>query len=229
MKLEHCGRYLWAAELLQTKGCKFIADIACANGYGTEILAEKIDRVIGIDRNEDYLSLAKRTVNCDRVSFLCCDLNQSKLPKSLQNVEAITCFETLEHVINPQAVLKEFFRVLCTSGILLLSVPNQKYEQLDENGNNKDSFHLHIFTQDETLELLAKTGFEVCEILGQDICNRVVSRIIESNKARIIRQEKKPWAYDKDTIRTMSYLLGYPDSKLVDESYSYIYVCKKCK
>ena len=229
MKVEHSGRYLWAAEWLCARGCEFVADIACANGYGSRILAERIRYVVGVDRNETYLALAEGAPNNDGVTFICCDLDHAPMPERLTNVDAVVCFETLEHLIDPQAALKKIFKILRPEGFLLMSVPNEKYERTDENGNNEDPFHLHIFSREDIIDLLNTAGFRVLETLGQDICNRVVSRISEVSKAGIMPKQEIEhlWTHDKSAVKAMSYLLGYPDSGLVSESYSHIYICEK--
>ena len=229
MKVEHCGRYLWAADWLYNEGCQNAADIACATGYGTRILAEKLKQVTGIDRSSEYIKKARLSTAEQHVSYLCLDLNQNPLPPELQGTDAIICFETLEHLQCPSEVLREFHRRLCKNGILLLSVPNEKYERLDENNQNLDPFHLHIFSPDDMKSLLVQSGFIILNILGQDICNRVVTKISEQSKAGVFSKEQaeKMWPHDKSGIRILSEIFGYPDVKNPEESYSYIYVCRK--
>ena len=40
-------------------------------------------------------------------------------------------------------------------------------------------------------------------------------------------QAEKMWPHDKSGIRILSEIFGYPDVKNPEESYSYIYVCRK--
>lgn len=145
MKVEHCGRYMWAAQWLKERRCKSAADIACANGYGSRILSRMIGRVTAVDRNEDYLNKAEHD---DSVQYICCDLDREPLPEEINDTDAIVCFETLEHLQKPEAAVQAFFERLSDGGYLLLSVPNARYELLDDEGKNKDPFHLHIFSPD---------------------------------------------------------------------------------
>ena len=159
MKIEHCGRYLWAAERLSGEGCQSVADIACATGYGSRILSEKINQVIGIDRSTDYIERARRSTREGHIRYLCLDLDQSQLAQKLSDIDAVVCFETLEHLQHPLKALQEFHQCLRAKGLLLLSVPNERYEQLDENGQNLDPFHLHIFSPDDVKNLWNRRGF----------------------------------------------------------------------
>lgn len=229
MKIEHCGRYLWAAERLSGEGCQSVADIACATGYGSRILSEKINQVIGIDRSTDYIERARRSTREGHIRYLCLDLNQSQLAQKLSDIDAVVCFETLEHLQHPLKALQEFHQCLRAKGLLLLSVPNERYEQLDENGQNLDPFHLHIFSPDDVKNLLEQAGFSILETLGQDICNRIVTRISKQDKAGLLSKEQaeKMWPHDEAGIRMLSRIFGCPDAKNPEESYSYLYVCQK--
>lgn len=47
MKLEHCGRYLFAADILAKANLHSVLDLACAEGYGSDILASRGLSVVG--------------------------------------------------------------------------------------------------------------------------------------------------------------------------------------
>ena len=228
MKVEHCGRYMWAAQWLKERRCKSAADIACANGYGSRILSRMIGRVTAVDRNEDYLNKAEYD---DSVQYICCDLDREPLPEEINDTDAIVCFETLEHLQKPEAAVQAFFERLSDGGYLLLSVPNARYELLDDDGKNKDPFHLHIFSPDTVRAFLENAGFVIEEVMGQDICNRIVARISELEKTGKIRQgeAEKLWGYDRKRIKLFAEIFGKPESVNVEQSYSLIYICRKSR
>ena len=226
MKVEHCGRYLWAADRLEQAGCRRVADVACADGYGSRLLARKLERVWGVDRNELYLAAARAAGAADRADYLCCDLDRSPLPFPAAGLDAIVCFETLEHLEAPSSLLREFCRVLRSHGLLLLSVPNPRYELTDADGKNLDPFHKHIFAAEEVLQLLRGAGFSVRETLGQDIPNRAVSRL-SSLTAPEKQAAEALWPHSADSVLRLSRVLGYPDKTAPGESYSHIYLCQK--
>lgn len=45
------------------------------------------------------------------------------LPIKSENIDVIKCTEVLEYIENPDRIIKEFYRILKPSGILILSVP----------------------------------------------------------------------------------------------------------
>ena len=226
MKVEHCGRYMWAAQWLKKNNYTFVADIACANGYGSKILSHMIKKVIAIDRNKDYLNKAESNRS---IKYVCCDLDQETLPVEIKNVDAIVCFETLEHLQKPKNVIQAFSDCLASGGQLLLSVPNDRYEILNEDGGNRDPFHIHVFSKDTVKKMLEDAGFKIEELLGQDICNRVVTRISEMGKSGQYKKQEleKIWKFDKKTIQLYAEIFGKPEASNVEESYSHIYVCRK--
>ncbi len=87
----------------------------------------------------------------------------------------MACFETIEHVPEPDGVLVELRRVLADDGLLLVSTPN-KHEYLVEN-----EFHEREFFHEEFVALL-EAHFERVEILLQH--NWLMSAVLGSKLAR---------------------------------------------
>lgn len=61
------------------------------------------------------------------------DFNFEPLPFEDNSLDAITCFETIEHLENPMHFVREVARVLKPGGILIFSMPNiyNLYNRLD--------------------------------------------------------------------------------------------------
>jgi 2-polyprenyl-3-methyl-5-hydroxy-6-metoxy-1,4-benzoquinol methylase len=108
----------------------------------------------------------------------CTNLNKGHLPYNDESFDIITCIEVVEHVIDPQNLLKELYRVLGTKGYLVLTTPNIRYlrnlRTLLFNGTfphtTTDSFvwgggHLHYFTRKDLASLLQSAGFTQIEFL----------------------------------------------------------------
>src|SRR6185369_1967025 len=64
---EHLHRYHIAKELV--KG-KIVLDIACGEGYGTDILSANAEKVIGVDIDADTIEHAKNNYKKDNVDFI---------------------------------------------------------------------------------------------------------------------------------------------------------------
>ena len=74
------------------------------------------------------------------------------MPFQRETFDMILCLEVLEHVVNPQAALKECFRVLKRDGILLMSVP------LMAVGFHDDFYR---FSSSALKIILEKAGFKI--------------------------------------------------------------------
>lgn len=225
MKIEHCGRYLYACDRLVSIRSEMVLDVACADGYGTKLLASGCSHVCGMDINEKYLEQAKSRVESGKVAFVQVDFDHCPLPVDDRSQDAVICFETIEHVGNPEHLLREIYRVLKPGGFLMLSFPNAAFEKLDENGNNKDPYHKHIFQKGEIMSMLELQGFVFNgNLLGQSLCNIAYANLSKCQKEGLIVEEEadKLFLYDETSVRTYARFLGYPNDYQVDDSYSYI-------
>lgn len=226
IKLEHCGRYVFARDFILKKNLATVLDIACANGYGTEILAKVCDKIIGVDKNDKYLKIARKR-KIKNANFVLFDINSNILEN--EKVDLIVSFETIEHIENTKNFMKSIQSNLKKGGYLLLSVPNEKYEQLDQFGNIIYPYHKHIFSKKEIINLLNEYGFEIISILGQSLSNMIVSNEHTIKHGMQDLYDKKFLSrrrYSKCAIIMNSYIYAYPCDTLIDKSYSYIYLCK---
>ena len=226
MKLEHCGRYIFSKDFVLKNNIKSVLDISSATGYGTEVLSKVCNNVVGVDKNEEYLKLARRR-KIKNAKFLKHDFNFGILKS--EKVDLIVSFETIEHIENTENFMKSIQKNLKKNGYLLLSVPNEKYEQLDEFGNIVYLYHKHVFSKNQISKLLAEHGFEVIDLLGQSLCNMIISNehtLKHEMKGLYNKKLLNKYNYSKRAIEMNSYIYAYPNHILIDESYSYIYICK---
>lgn len=86
---------------------------------------------------------------------LVCDL--TSIPVQNESFEAVLCTQVLEHVKDPQAVIKEFYRVLKPKGKLFLSAP-QGWEQ------HQKPYDFFRFTSFALAHLFKTAGFKVIYI-----------------------------------------------------------------
>jgi SAM-dependent methyltransferase len=116
---EHRARYHWAA---QVAGGKRVLDAGCGLGYGIEILrAAGAAEVFGVDLSAEAVEEAQRRIE-DAGEVRQGDVRNLEFDD--QSFDLVVCFETIEHVEEPQSALAEFRRVLRPGGVLLLSSPN---------------------------------------------------------------------------------------------------------
>ncbi len=139
---EHLSRYLLAAQLAAGRR---VLDAACGEGYGTALLAGAGARsATGVDVDDAVVAHASsRYPDAD---FIRGDVRE--LPFDDASFDLVACYETIEHVDEPERLLSELDRVLTADGLLLVSTPN-KHQYLVEN-----EYHRREFFHEEFVELL---------------------------------------------------------------------------
>jgi 2-polyprenyl-3-methyl-5-hydroxy-6-metoxy-1,4-benzoquinol methylase len=137
---EHMARY-WLASHAVAGGR--VLDAGCGDGYGSRFLASAgAEQVVGLD------VVAPSPSGVPGVTFLGGDL--VRLPFGDATFDRVVCFEAIEHVTDPDAVLDELCRVLQPGGVLILSTPNR---DVDVPGNPHHAFE---YTPTELIAALRK-------------------------------------------------------------------------
>ncbi|HLR63478.1 MAG TPA: class I SAM-dependent methyltransferase [Lentibacillus sp.] len=149
MLIEHVARYFFAVDYVYGR----VLDIASGAGYGTHILTKKgkgtVDEVVGIDFDPETVKYAKGAYHHPHSMFMEGDITDPALPEKLGQFDCIVSFETIEHVAEEEQFLKNIYKLLKSSGTLILSTPFGK-------GRGKPSgspFHVHQLTTVEFMDL----------------------------------------------------------------------------
>lgn len=237
VKLEHLGRYLFAADYLRRYRPEQVADIACGTGYGLPELTQIAQAVVALDHSSAALAAAQRSWESDtrlghgQIAFLQQDLERDPWPQHLSQggLDAIISFETLEHLIEPEQALTKFSQALRAKGFLICSVPNRLYEPLDRAGLPTNLEHKQLFSFATLRQLLERHGFEVVYRLGQATANILYKRESQLLKRRSLTQRLGDFSamHTPDIIRHLSYLLAYPTVEDVEGSYAIIVIAQK--
>ncbi len=119
---EHLSRYRGAAELAAGKD---VLDLACGEGYGSELLARTARSVLGVDISQEAVDHAAQTYARAHLSFQ--QGSADAIPAPDDAFDLVVSFETIEHVPEEvqQAFLREVRRVLRPGGVFLVSTPDR--------------------------------------------------------------------------------------------------------
>lgn len=128
---EHWCRYKFASRYVYG----YILDSACGVGYGSGLLKNKAKNVVGVDISEPAIKYAMETYADANVHFL--NSNILRLPFPDCYFDVVISFETIEHVKDGKAVMKEIARVINDNGILIVSVPS--------GGPTSNRFHQNFY------------------------------------------------------------------------------------
>ncbi len=140
---EHISRYMAALPLVKDK---VVLDIACGSGYGTKLLTETAQKVIGVDVAEEAVTYAKAHYSGPKTEYRVG--NGTEIPLDTASVDVVITLETIEHIEDYRQFMSEVKRVLRPGGIMILSTPN------DLEFAEGNHFHVHEFKFDELKKLV---------------------------------------------------------------------------
>jgi SAM-dependent methyltransferase len=180
----HAARYRFAAQHLD---CRRLLDVACGTGYGLAMLSKPGRQVFGVDVDREALLGARQAAPVVTA-------DGGALPFPDGTFEAVTTFETIEHLEHRTEFLAEVARVLVPGGSILLSTPNALYTD-PVAGRPRNPFHVIEYTPDE---LVAEVGrhFDDIQLMGQRLSPRFVISPFWDDQRRLPR-----------TVRSQSRLL----------------------
>ncbi len=156
---EHLHRYKIAEMFCANKK---VLDIACGEGYGTNLLSIHALEITGVDIDEKTIAEAKIKYQKHNTEFLQGDT--SNIPCQDASFDVVVSFETIEHHDKHDEMMKEIKRVLKPDGVCIISTPD-KYVYTDLKGV-KNKFHIKELYKKE-FETLVKRYFSDVTLLNQ--------------------------------------------------------------
>lgn len=160
LRHQHVARYEWASQYCRGSS---VLDAACANGYGSRMLVDRgAASVAGLDIDAGTLAEG----SAKRGSRLCGDV--TRLPVKTAAVDVFVSFETVEHVSDDAAFVREARRVTRSGGTFICSTPNRAMTNPGTSIATApfNRFHLREYTVRE-LSVLLRDGFDSIEWYGQ--------------------------------------------------------------
>lgn len=182
-------RFKKVLEIASKIGAERLLDIGCGDGSFTVILRDtlKTRETIGIEISPEAISiLEKKGIKACQL-----DIDEQNFPFTDDSFDIVYCGEVIEHLFNPDHLLKEIYRVLKPGGKCIITTPNLSgwanrfallfgYQpfatsvspenegagKLMLKGNEGQWGHIRVFTLKALKELLRIHRFEIVLVTG---------------------------------------------------------------
>jgi SAM-dependent methyltransferase len=150
VQIEHYHRYLFARSLVPGLD---VLDVASGEGYGSALLAQVAQSVIGVEYSEPTVRGAGGNFPRSNLRFVQADARA--LPLADGCVDAVVSFETIEHFDRQADFLREVRRVLRPDGTFIVSTPDR--DVYSPAGTAANPYHVHELSRIEFDALLHGT------------------------------------------------------------------------
>ncbi len=140
----HLAVYEWIAA--RVSGLR-VAELACGEGYGADLLAGAAAEVVGVDANPEAHEHARLRYRRPNLRF------ERTLVESFDEpCDAITFLQTIEHIEDPGSLLAHFAKL---APVAYVSTPNRLTLAPEGAEKSENPWHLREYTPAEYRELLA--------------------------------------------------------------------------
>jgi 2-polyprenyl-3-methyl-5-hydroxy-6-metoxy-1,4-benzoquinol methylase len=155
----HLAVYEWIGARVAGKR---VLDMACGEGYGSEVLSRSAATVVGVDGNPEAHEHARLKYTRPGLSFEWGAVESFGEPGSF---DAVVFLQTIEHVVDPVAVLAHFRALLAPGGIAYVSTPNVLTLAPPGAAKSDNPWHLREYRV-EQFSSLCRGVFAQVEMLG---------------------------------------------------------------
>ena len=150
----HVAVYEWIAE--RCAGLR-VADLACGEGYGSDLLAQRAAEVVGVDANPEAYEHARARYRRSNLSF-----RRELVEQFDQEVDVVVFLQTIEHIAEPGRLLE---RIAGVARVAYISTPNRLTLAPPGAEKSDNPWHLREYDQGEYRELL-EPHFQRVDLLG---------------------------------------------------------------
>jgi SAM-dependent methyltransferase len=212
----HLAVYQWIAA--RCRGLRLV-DLACGEGYGSDLLAATAREVIGVDANpeaHEHARLRYRRPNLEFRRGLVEDFDQP--------VDGVVFLQTIEHVHEPGELLRRFASIAPVSYV---STPNRLTLAGPDAEKSENPWHLREYDAGEYRELL-EPHFGDVKIFGLFHARKLRAQEIAVNLGwdrvhRALRITDPFYSRFVPAIRASDFKLS--DSGGLDRALDFIAVC----
>ena len=155
----HLAVYEWIAARVAGGD---VLDMACGEGYGSDVLARRAASVVGVDANPEAFEHARLRYERPGLTF---ERGLVETYGAPGEFDAVVFLQTIEHVQDPVAVLEHFRSLLRPGGVAYVSTPNLLTLAPPGAEKSDNPWHLKEYRAAEFPELCASV-FDSVELLG---------------------------------------------------------------
>jgi 2-polyprenyl-3-methyl-5-hydroxy-6-metoxy-1,4-benzoquinol methylase len=155
----HLAVYEWISARV---GGRTVLDMACGEGYGSDVLARTAASVVGLDANPEAHEHARLRYRRSNLTF-----ERGMVENFGQSGQygAVVFLQTIEHVQDPAAVLAHIRRLLSPGGVAYISTPNVLTLAPAGQPRSDNPWHIKEYRAEE-FRALCGSVFDQVELLG---------------------------------------------------------------
>jgi SAM-dependent methyltransferase len=161
----HLAVYEWIAARVAGRR---VVDMACGEGYGSDLLAAKASSVVGVDANPEAHEHARLRYVRPNLRF-----ERDLVESFAEPCDAVVFLQTIEHVQDPGAILDHFKSMLAAGqgerdqagGVAYVSTPNLLTLAPPGAEKSDNPWHVKEYRAAEFREL-CEAHFDQVELLG---------------------------------------------------------------
>jgi SAM-dependent methyltransferase len=139
-----------------------VIDMACGEGYGSEVLSRSAASVLGVDGNPEAFEHARLRYRRQNLTF---EWGAVETHGSAGSFDVVVFLQTIEHVQDPPAVLSHLRRLLAPGGVVCVSTPNVLTLAPPGAVKSDNPWHIREYRASEFADL-CRSVFSSVEILG---------------------------------------------------------------
>ncbi len=212
----HVAVYVWIAE--RCAGLR-VVDLACGEGYGSDLLAARAAEVTGVDANPEAFEHARARYRRPNLTF-----QRGVVEEFDERVDAVVFLQTIEHIHEPEKLLE---RIAQVAPVAYMSTPNRLTLAPPGAEKSDNPWHLREYDAGEYRELL-EPHFRSVELLGLFHARKLRAHELAIragwDRVHAALHVTKPF-YDRfiPAIRARDFRLGAGD---LDRALDFLAVCR---
>jgi 2-polyprenyl-3-methyl-5-hydroxy-6-metoxy-1,4-benzoquinol methylase len=137
-----------------------VVDMACGEGYGSDVLARSAASVVGVDANPEAHAHATLRYVRENLRF-----ERDLVETFHEECDALVFLQTIEHVRNPGEVLEHFKSLTGPDGEVYVTTPNVLTLAPEGAEKSENPWHVKEYRPEE-FRALCEAHFSSVEVLG---------------------------------------------------------------